>query len=141
MNLIDLISQSSQYTNIVNNLDSSQEEYQSALEELDKLSDELVKFSKKDISQSIDKIPHFFLSKLLNSDCLTAAARKKVLKLIHPAKRENVESQFEECPVCLEWRMVIITDCKHCLCKKCFERIKFMNTFKCPMCRTINILK
>jgi hypothetical protein len=139
MNLIDLISQAKQHTSVLQDLESSERDYQAARGELDKLYKELSKFSKYDISSSIDKIPYSYLGKLLTDNLLTPTARKKALKLIHPAQRES--AKFAECPVCFDWMTVIITECNHSLCQRCFKKIKNGNILKCPMCRTINNLR
>lgn len=137
MNLEALITEAEKHVDVVKDLESPEIDYLAAKTELNKLLDELLLYSKEDISSMIDKIPHYFWEKLLEHDVLTDKAKKKVNKLLHPAKRKT-KVLYSECPVCFDWTSVTVLGCKHYLCTSCFKKVKSYSTIKCPCCRTVS---
>lgn len=139
MNLQSLIEKSKPYINVVKDLESSEAEYTEAVLELEKLLLSLRELSSYTISKNINIIPYYFLEKLLDSDLLTSAAKKRVIKRVHPDRRKP--DKVEECPVCWEVNYIQMIGCRHWLCNSCLAKIKVGNEVKCPLCRSTSILR
>jgi hypothetical protein len=45
-----------------------------------------------------------------------------------------IKKKKEECGICLEYKLCIITNCGHCFDKKCLETWKEIKN-ECPLCR------
>jgi hypothetical protein len=51
----------------------------------------------------------------------------------YPFKKKHTEKEIEECPICMNNKSNIVTDCDHQLCLDCFQQIN--KTKICHICR------